>query len=344
MLTLIIMQSDNVNINEFHWMTVLLQSIDVGIVVLNHDYEIQVWNTFMENHSGLQPQEARNQNLFKLFPDIPEQWFRQKCKSVFEIQNHAFSTWQQRPYLFKFNNYRPITSTEKNMFQNFTILPVTSLTGEVESIAVIIYDVTDVAVSKKELEESNQCLTMQSRTDQLTQLYNRGYWELRVKQEFARFKRYGKKDSLIMFDIDHFKKVNDTYGHLAGDEVIRFVASSVLKLKRDPDIAGRYGGEEFGILLTDTSAENAFIFAERLRQAIASSDIIFEGKKINITISLGISEFNNNVDDYEQIVAQADTALYESKNNGRNLATIHKKTQLAQTQLAEVPNKTMQSL
>lgn len=338
MLIIDTMQSDNININELHWMTVLLQSIDVGIVVLNHDYEIQVWNTFMENHSGLQPQEVRNQNLFKLFPDISKKWFQQKCKSVFEMKSHAFSTWQQRPYLFKFNNYRPITGTEKNMFQNFTVLPVTSLTGEVESIAIIIYDVTDVAVNKKELEESNIALTMQSRTDQLTQLNNRGYWELRVKQEFARFKRYGKKSSLVMFDIDHFKKVNDTYGHLAGDEIIRFVAKSVLKLKRDPDIAGRYGGEEFGILLTDTSAENALVFTERLRQAIGSSEIIFEDKKINITISLGISEFNNIIDNYEQIIAQADTALYESKNNGRNQTTIY-----AQTEPAIVADKVIQS-
>ena len=333
------MQSNNININEFHWMTVLLQSIDVGIVVLNHDYEIQVWNTFMENHSDLQPQEVRNQNLFKLFPDIPEKWFQQKCKSVFQMKNHAFSTWQQRPYLFRFNNYRPITSIEKNMFQNFTVLPVTSLTGDVESIAIIIYDVTDVAISKKELEESNKSLTLQNRTDQLTQLNNRWYWELRIEQEFTRYKRYGKKNSLIMFDIDHFKKVNDTYGHLAGDEVIRFVANSVLQLKRNTDIAGRYGGEEFGILLTDTDAENALIFAERLRQKIESSEIIFDGKKINVTISLGITEFNNIVNDHEKIISQADAALYESKKNGRNQTTIYK-----QPQLKEVPDKITQSL
>lgn len=167
------MNTDNANINEFHWMTVLLQSIDVGIVILNHDYEVQIWNTFMENHSGIQPQEIRNKNLFDFFPEIPKEWFQRKCEAVFLLQNHAFSTWEQRPYLFRFDNYRPITGTEKHMYQNFTVLPITSLTGETESIAIILYDVTDVAHNKKELDLTNKSLTLQNRTDQLTQLYNR---------------------------------------------------------------------------------------------------------------------------------------------------------------------------
>ena len=322
------MQTENTNLTDFHWMTVLLQSIDVGIVVLNHSYEVQIWNTFMENHSGIQPQEIRNKNLFEFFPEIPKKWFQRKCEATFLLQNQAFSTWQQRPYLFKFDNYRPITSAEKNMYQNFTILPITKLTGETESIAIIIHDVTDVAHSKKELEQSNKSLTMQSRTDQLTQLNNRWYWELRLEQEFTRFKRYGNKTSLIMLDIDHFKKVNDTYGHLAGDEVIRELSKYIRQLKRGSDIAGRYGGEEFGILLTDTDAGNALKFANRLREMIETNHIVYENKTIEVTVSLGITEFSNTAEDHEKVISQADEALYASKNNGRNQATIYKKANL----------------
>jgi len=333
------MQTNNTNVTEFHWMTVLLQNMDVGIVVLNQNYEVQIWNTFMENHSGIQPQEIRNNNLFDFFPEIPKEWFKRKCEAVFLLQNQAFSTWQQRPYLFEFDNYRPITSTENHMYQNFTILPITSLTGETESIAIVIHDVTDIAHSKKELERSNKSLTMQSRTDQLTQLNNRWYWELRLEQEFTRFKRYGNKNSLLMLDIDHFKKVNDTYGHPAGDEVIRQLARSIFQIKRDSDIAGRYGGEEFGILLTDTDADSALIFANRLRELIESNIIVYENKNIAVTISLGITEFDDTVEEHETLISQADEALYASKNNGRNQATIYRNPNLV-----DVSIKTSHSL
>ncbi len=304
-------------------MTVLLQNIDVGIIVLNKDYRIQIWNTFMENHSGIQPQEVRNKNLFELFPEIPDQWFRRKCEAVFQLKHHSYNTWQERPYLIEFKNYRPITYAEKDMYQNFTIFPITNLTCEVEYIAIILYDVTDIALGKKELIKSNRALTAQSRTDQLTQLCNRWYWELRLEQEFDRFQRYGTSASLIMFDIDHFKKVNDTYGHPAGDEVIKSIARQLSKLKRTTDIAGRYGGEEFGIILADTSPENAHIFAERLRQQVESTIVQHNGINIQVTISLGLRGFSIQADSHEKILAQADKALYQSKSGGRNRTTVY---------------------
>ena len=322
--------TEKIDLTEFHWMTVLLQNIDVGIVVLDRDYRIQVWNTFMENHSGIQPQNVRNGNLFELFPQISEKWFRRKCDAVFLLQTPVFSTWRQRPYLFQFKNYRPITSCETNMYQNFTIFPITAMTGETENIALIIYDVTDIAISKKALEEKNKSLTLKNQLDPLTQLYNRGYWESRLQQEFARFNRYGNVSSLVMLDIDNFKKINDNHGHLAGDEVIRYLAKCINKLKRTTDIAGRYGGEEFGILLTDTNAEDALIFANRIRRLIEASHIMFEDIRIEITISLGISEFNKTAGHHEKIIAEADEALYKSKHNGRNQASIYHKTPPAQ--------------
>ncbi len=319
---------------EFHWMTVLLQNIDVGIIVLNKDYRIQIWNTFMENHSGMQPQEVRDKNLFELFPEIPKQWFRRKCEAVFQLKHHSYNTWQERPFLIEFKNYRPITYAETDMYQNFTVFPISSLTGETEFIAIVIYDVTDVALGKKELINTNRALTAQSRTDQLTQLCNRWYWELRLEQEFARFQRYGTNASLILFDIDHFKHVNDAYGHLAGDEVIRTVSQRLVNLKRTTDIAGRYGGEEFGIILVDTSQENAQIFAERLRQEIESNSIQHKDISISVTISLGLRGFSNETGSYEKILAQADEALYRSKSDGRNRTTLYEPTGIAEVNKA----------
>ena len=139
-------------LTEFHWMMNMLQTVDVGIVVLNKQFEIKMWNEFMESHSGLLPSDVSDKSLFELFPSIKAPWFRQKAKPVFELKTRAFMTWEQRPYLFKFPNYRPITGSESFMYQSITLSPLTSLTGEVDYISMMIYDMTDVAAGKKQLE------------------------------------------------------------------------------------------------------------------------------------------------------------------------------------------------
>ena len=140
------------NMTEIHWMMDMVQTVDVGIVVLDKECKVNIWNGFMESHSGLLPSQVRNKSLFELFPDIDKQWFKRKIRPVFELRTRAFMTWEQRPYLFKFPNYRPITGSEDYMYQNITISALTSATGQVENICMMIYDVTDVAAHKKELE------------------------------------------------------------------------------------------------------------------------------------------------------------------------------------------------
>lgn len=136
---------------ELHWMMNMLQTVDVGIVVLNKNFEIKVWNGFMEAHSGLLPSDVSDKTLFSLFPDISEPWFSRKAKSVFELHTRGFMTWEQRPYLFKFRNFRPITGTEPFMYQNITLSPLMSATGVVEHICMMVYDMTDAAAAKKQL-------------------------------------------------------------------------------------------------------------------------------------------------------------------------------------------------
>jgi len=144
----------NVALNElleFHWMMDMIQTVDVGIVVFNRKFEIKVWNGFMEAHSGHLPSEVRDQSLFSLFPDISATWFEKKVKSVFDLRTRAFITWEQRPYLFKFRSYRPITSTAPYMYQNIVFSPLVSATGGVEHVCMMIYDMTDAASAKKQL-------------------------------------------------------------------------------------------------------------------------------------------------------------------------------------------------
>lgn len=145
-------ESDSDNMTEIHWMMDMVQTVDVGIVVLDRECKISIWNGFMESHSGLLPSQVKGKSLFELFPDIDEAWFKRKTRPVFELKTRAFMTWEQRPYLFKFPNYRPITGSEDFMYQNITLSPLTSATGQVENICMMIYDVTDVGAHKKQLE------------------------------------------------------------------------------------------------------------------------------------------------------------------------------------------------
>ncbi len=316
------MQESTIDIKEFHWLMDMLQTIDVGLVVVDKNFSILVWNGFMENHSGLTPKTVKGQNLFKAFEEIPETWLRHKAHTVFTLKCRSFMTWEQRPYLFRFKNYRPITGTEAHMYQNVTIAPLASITGEVDHIALIIYDVTDIASNRKALEAANHELEHLSRTDRLTQLNNRGHWEECLEQEFSRFKRYNTTCSVVMFDIDHFKKVNDTYGHQAGDEVIRIVSKVLRDNLRKTDVAGRYGGEEFGVILGNTDAESAHIFCERIREQVAALQVVHDNQTIRFTVSLGISQANEQITDYKAWLEQADQALYASKQGGRNRTTI----------------------
>ena len=165
--------------------------------------------------------------------------------------------------------------------------------------------------------------------DALTGFYNRHQLEVRMKQEIANAKRQQAPLCGIMTDIDFFKNVNDTYGHAVGDLVLKTIAKVIRGQLREYDIAGRYGGEEFSILLPFTEIHEAKMVAERLRCAIESKTIDIskvnpdiETKNINITISLGIYELKEN-DNVEDLIIKADKALYQAKNTGRNKVVVN---------------------
>ncbi|HHH36227.1 MAG TPA: sensor domain-containing diguanylate cyclase [Gammaproteobacteria bacterium] len=318
------MESGKIDIKEMHWFINMLQMLDVGLVVLDREYRIQVWNTFMENHSGLRPPQVIGKGLFETFPDIPGAWFRRKAESVFQLNSRAFVTWEQRPFLFRFRNYQPITGSAEYMYQNVTLVPLSSLEGTISHLGIIVYDVTDMAVNKLELQEANRHLEQLNRVDPLTQLYNRVYLEECLKREFQRSRRTFQSCSLLMFDIDHFKKINDTFGHQAGDAVLQSAAEVLRQSIRDTDIPARYGGEEFCTILIDTNAKEAQLVAERLRQNMEAQVLDLEGKAIRWTISSGIAELTELVETPAQWLECADRALYQAKHAGRNQWRLYK--------------------
>jgi diguanylate cyclase len=311
------------DIADLHLLLGVIQNVDVGLVILDRDYRVRSWNGFMENHSGLSPSSVIGEVLFEQFPEIPETSMRKKLETVFLLNNRAFTTWQQRPYLMKFDSYRPIIGRSEVMFQNVTIFPLASTSGQVEHLCLMLYDVTEQAIDEQALQAANRELDQLGRTDGLTGLYNRRAWEEYLAAEFKRYSRSSRASTLIMFDIDHFKRVNDTYGHQAGDEVIRRVAEILRNTIRESDIGGRYGGEEFGVVLPDTDNEGGVVFAERLRWTVEQTPVAYDGQRIEFTISLGIAEINSELCRHSDWLEQADKALYQSKERGRNRATIY---------------------
>ncbi|GAB7024976.1 diguanylate cyclase [Geotalea toluenoxydans] len=172
-----------------------------------------------------------------------------------------------------------------------------------------------------ELKRSNELLKQLSNTDPLTHLYNRRYLMEALDREYQRAARKESSLSLIIIDIDHFKKVNDNYGHQQGDVVLAAVAALLKKMVRSYDVAARYGGEEFVVLLSETALPQAMLFAERCRCAV--QEIVFTGKMngLTITVSLGVATFPSaKVDCVDSLFRQADEALYKAKQGGRNKA------------------------
>ena len=311
-------------LREVHWLMDMLQSIDAGLMVVDSQYRLVIWNSFMQNHSNRRPKSVLNRRLWEAFPEISEEWFRRKVDSVLLLRTPAFTTWEQRPFLLRFPSYRPVTGTAPYMYQNATFMPLMSADGEVNHVGIILYDVTDVAVNRADLKAANAKLEALSRTDRLTGLNNRGYWEQRFEEEFRRNRRSGGLSSLVLFDIDHFKRVNDIYGHPSGDEVLRQVAHVVGAEVRSTDLCGRYGGEEFAALLIDTPADKARVLAERLREAIAATSITTETGTLAVTVSLGVSQYAADMQSHKHWISTADQALYQAKQAGRNRTVLYR--------------------
>jgi len=161
--------------------------------------------------------------------------------------------------------------------------------------------------------------------DSLTGLYNNHYFYKELEDEIEKSKRYGRVFSLVMFDIDDFKQINDRYGHIAGDRALVHLSDCIKRtIRKDVDIAARYGGDEFVIVFPNTSAENALKVCQRLLNLVRSEKVIFGEKEFYITLSMGISEFPRDGEESYFLFNHADEALYESKRLGKNRITIYK--------------------
>ncbi|MDR6447062.1 diguanylate cyclase (GGDEF)-like protein [Paraburkholderia terricola] len=295
----------------------VVERVGFGIFVLDREMNVLMWNRFMQDHSGLPAEQMVGKSLFTHFPELPRVWLARKIESVFQLGSFAFSSWEQRPYLFKFDHDRPITGGVDFMQQDCTFMPLMR-DREVVAVCVTISDVTHVSIVQREREEAVAKLQEYADRDGLTGIANRRFFEARLRDEYTRWQRYGGDMSVLLFDLDHFKKINDQFGHGVGDTVLRVMAQRVAGVVRAQDTFGRFGGEEFALLLPCTPLDDAKRVAEKIRCTIADTPVEVQGTSVPVTASVGVAAARVGAPAYDVLINEADAALYSAKRQGRN--------------------------
>ncbi len=191
-------------------------------------------------------------------------------------------------------------------------------------ILVIVFLIIRIKQITKQLSTQQQQLEKLSRIDDQTQLFNKWYFLKRLYEDFELYLRNPQTEAvLLMIDLDHFKNINETYGHASGDLVLEIVARIITQRTRKTDLCARYGGKEFLLLLRNTNADNAFKLAEELRADIQATKIQLADENINITCSIGIAAYNKQLQTCHDWIQYADKAMHLSKRKGRNRSTVH---------------------
>lgn len=293
----------------------IVRSVGVGLVVIDAGLHIRLWNAWMSHQTGIMERDALGRHVTELFPEMEQAALQRKVKQVLALDNQAFFDSRVNGYLLPIPVDSRFDSDFALMRQDCVLVP---LKGEGEDLVCIsIMDATIAAASELALRRVHERLEEQNRHDALTGLHTRAYVLGVLDGQIGRARAEGRDLSVILVDLDFFKTINDTHGHLAGDEALRDRSRLMQGHLRDDDAIGRYGGEEFLIVLPGTSVRAALIVAERLRAAFASAPVDWEGLALRVTASFGVTTFAGDTDP-EGLIGRADVALYAAKERGRN--------------------------
>ena len=293
----------------------IFDAINLGIVIIDRDLKIQEWNRWMEVHSGTAADAVKNISIFEIFPHLNNPKFIRSCKSVFTFGNFCFFSQKLHHYLFPFKTKSYSDTRFEYMQQSCAMGPLRDENNNITHLFIYVQDMTEVAAYEHKLVEMNM-------RDGLTGIYNRRFLETKLEEEFNRHKRYGGVYSIIMFDIDRFKYVNDAFGHQCGDFILKSICARTASLIRNVDCLARYGGEEFCCVLPETGIHAAVSIAERFRTAISQQENIYDDNVIKVTISLGVAEFSQEIESANRLIKKVDEALYRAKSEGRNKVAV----------------------
>lgn len=302
---------------ELHWLFEMIQTIDVGLVVLNTNYEVELWNGFMENHSGITSSRAKGVSLFEMFDGIPADWLKNKLDNVRSLKTPFYISWEQMPHLFPFTSYRPITGLTEQMFQNVTLRPISHVDGSIKHLCMVVYDVSDIATGKVSLSNVNVQLNYVQRNDVVTGLKNRSSLEKAmeiVSKSFA--EKPNERSSLVLMEIDNLRKFHLEYGYKVGDEILERLATYLNDSIRSVDVVGRFNSSIFAIMLTHINQANALKYAQALSQRIAGETFVTSAGELKVTMSCGVAEISQHEDPLKNWLGRADQALFDAQQSG----------------------------
>jgi len=295
----------------------IFQTINLGLFVIDKNFVVHYWNRWLEINTKVISGDIINKSLIDFFPSLNNPKFLRICGTVFSFGSHNFLSQKLHNYLLPIKITTSFSSDFDLMQQSCTVFPIRK-DNEIQYACICINDVTEMVSYEKKL------LSLATK-DPLTGLYNRRLLYESLDKELKRCARFNSPLSIIMFDIDYFKKINDTYGHLAGDYVLKSTGSIILQNIRGMDFCVRYGGEEFCCVLPETDIKGAYILAQRIRKSLEKKEFTFNDNKIHVTISAGLAsiDFNelkkeNFIFYKEKLLKEADEALFEAKDRGRN--------------------------
>lgn len=280
----------------------VFQSAHDGIITIDSHQHIKLMNQAATQMFGYQLHEMAGQSLTKLIP----QKYRSKHKEY--VNGFKNSPTDSRPM-----QTRTTVLGLRNDGSEFPVEITISKIQVKENIELTAV-IRDVSKKNALMEE----LIVAAHEDPLTKLFNRRYFTELLNKEILRFKRFKQKFSLLMLDIDHFKKVNDAYGHASGDITLKELANTLKETVREVDILGRWGGEEFLIILPETHLLKAIEVAEKVRVAIGNTKIDTKVAEINLSVSIGVQEYGDGDIALDDFVNNVDKCLYIAKKKGRN--------------------------
>jgi len=298
----------------------LMDHLSVGTIVIDHELKIIFWNRWMAEHSLLDKEEVLNRKMQEIFPEIQKKGFIKKAREVFDKGLPIFFNNKVHRHMFPFHSGRSYIEKQLAPMEQTVILSaLKNETGKTTQVLITIFDISDWIIYQNDLLKSKAELEKLSRTDDLTQVPNRRNILDKLFEELQTHRRKKRPISMAIMDIDHFKKFNDNHGHQCGDMVLHEMAQFITGLLRDYDILGRYGGEEFLLILPETTGIQAFKICDRIRTSVEEQAHTYGGKELHITVSIGIA--SKDADEsisLDAMFKEADRCLYIAKETGRN--------------------------
>jgi diguanylate cyclase (GGDEF)-like protein len=270
----------------------ILGAMEDCIYIVNADYRIEFMNPAFKRTFSVQ--EVNNNYCYEILTDSNEICPFCNLDAVLEGKTMR-REWQDLRYS---KTYDIVETPLKN-------------SDGTKSALGIFRDITSIKINEEKLK-------LMASTDMLTGLWNRRHFIHLAEKEFERALRYKQTFSLMLLDIDHFKKINDTVGHAAGDYILQYLSGVMRSTLRKVDIISRFGGEEFCIICPNTDLNSTALLAERLRKDVNSVPGIYNGKKVPLSVSIGVVEYEESYKCIEQLISAADQAMYEAKDKGRN--------------------------